>query len=80
VRPRQRFDCGEDGEQLLTRDGPAQRALHPTLRFAIFERDGYACAMCGSRHDIMVDHIVAEGDDDSDNLRTLCRGCSIEHA
>jgi 5-methylcytosine-specific restriction endonuclease McrA len=60
---------------------PAQRALHPTLSLSIFERDGYACAMCGSGHDLSVDHIVpasAGGADDADNLRILCRGCSDE--
>jgi 5-methylcytosine-specific restriction endonuclease McrA len=59
-------------------DGPGQRMLHPTLRSSIFERDDYACAMCGSGSDLNVDHIVEDGADDSDNLRTLCGGCSIE--
>jgi 5-methylcytosine-specific restriction endonuclease McrA len=62
----------------MTIDGLAPRALHPTLSLAILERDGYACAMCGSRQDLRVDRIVQGGADDSDNLRTLCRGCSIE--
>ena len=59
-------------------DGPATRALHPTLSLSILERDGFACAMCGARHDLRVDRILPAGDDASDNLRTLCRGCSIE--
>jgi len=69
----------------VTTEGPAsaQRVLHPTLRSAIFERDGYACEMCGSNTDLMVDHVVpvsVGGADDSDNLRTLCRGCSNERS
>jgi 5-methylcytosine-specific restriction endonuclease McrA len=64
---------------VMAMDG-SPRVLHPTLSFAILERDGYACAMCGERQDLRVDRIVPAGDDDSDNLRTLCRGCSLEHA
>ena len=69
----------------MTMDGPipARRALHPTLRAAIFKRDGYACEMCGSRTDLTVDHIVPVnrgGRDDCDNLRTLCRGCATQDA
>jgi 5-methylcytosine-specific restriction endonuclease McrA len=69
----------------LTTDGriPEPRALHPTLRAAIFERDGYACEMCGSACDLTVDHIVPVargGRDDSDNLRTLCGACATQDA
>ena len=62
----------------MAMDGLAPRTLHPTLSLAIIERDGYACAMCGARQDLRVDRIVPAGADDSDNLRTLCRSCSIE--
>jgi 5-methylcytosine-specific restriction endonuclease McrA len=72
-------------EDRSTTDGPirARRALHPTLRSAIFERDGYACEMCGSGTDLTVDHVVPEssgGHDDSENLRTLCRGCATQES
>jgi 5-methylcytosine-specific restriction endonuclease McrA len=49
------------------------------LRWAIFERDGYACGVCGSRSDLTVDHVspvIVGGRDEPDNLRTLCRRCN----
>jgi len=49
-------------------------------RHAIFERDGYACVRCGSRHRLECDHVTAledGGDNEPANLRTLCRDCHI---
>ena len=38
-----------------------------------------ACAVCGATSDLTVDHVVPKatgGNDDRDNLRTLCRRCN----
>jgi len=51
------------------------------LRHAVFERDDYACVICGSRANIECDHRIARhqgGSHEMDNLQTLCRSCHIE--
>ena len=71
--------------------GPADRArerraarkrdhrISAVLREQIHERDGYKCVQCGKTTDLTIDHItpVAQGgNEDPDNLRTLCRSCN----
>ena len=51
-----------------------------SIRLWILARDGYACVQCGKRNRLEVDHIQARhngGNDDLDNLQTLCRKCHI---
>ena len=64
---------------------PALRArnarvpIDPDVRWAIFQRDGYACTGCGSRSDLTLDHVHAVslgGSNDPSNLRTMCRSCN----
>ena len=46
---------------------------------ALIERDGLACAECGTVEKLTVDHIIPiskGGTDDLDNLRLLCRSCN----
>lgn len=47
---------------------------------AVFRRDDYTCRLCGRRGGpLEVDHIVPVargGENDPDNLQTLCRGCN----
>jgi HNH endonuclease len=53
--------------------------LDNDLRWAVFQRDGYACVHCGSRLDLTIDHIhpVSMGGLNSpENLQTLCRNCN----
>jgi hypothetical protein len=50
-------------------------------RERIYERDGHRCVLCGSTDDLTLDHIYPRalaGDDNDDNLRTLCRPCNSE--
>lgn len=50
-------------------------------RKQILIRDGYACLKCGKRKDLQVNHIDARfdgGDDNLDNLATLCQDCHRE--
>lgn len=50
------------------------------MRFAIYQRDGNRCCICGSRHNLEIDHIfpVSKGGKSTyDNLQTLCHRCNI---
>lgn len=59
-----------------------RRGLSPKTRFAIFERDGFACQYCGRTAPtvvLAVDHVVpvAEGGSDAPtNLTTACKECN----
>ena len=54
------------------------------MRFAIYERDGYRCKICGRRGNhvaLEIDHIkpIAKGGKSTyDNLQTLCKRCNQE--
>jgi hypothetical protein len=58
---------------------PARAPLDPAVRWAVFQRDRYACLHCGSHSDLTIDHIhpvSLGGLNDPTNLQTLCRGCN----
>ena len=74
--------------------GPADRArerranrkknhhVSTELRHAIFERDGWKCLVCDKATDLTIDHIkpIKEGgNEDLENLRTLCRSCNSHY-
>lgn len=50
------------------------------MRFAIYDRDGHRCRMCGCRFDdLEIDHIIPiakGGKSTMDNLQTLCHNCN----
>ncbi len=50
------------------------------LRQRVLERDGWRCQNCGSPKDLHVHHLEKRsklGDDDLDNLITLCATCHL---
>jgi hypothetical protein len=50
-----------------------------SVRQAVFDRDGYACLLCGATDDLTLDHIrpwSLGGPDTVRNLRVLCRPCN----
>lgn len=58
---------------------PQQNYITPSVREAVFERDGHACVACGAANDLTIDHKVSElsgGTNEPDNLQTLCRQCN----
>lgn len=65
-------------EQLVLRK--TKKTVIPTeLRWEVWRRDNFTCKHCGSRHDLTVDHIIAEskgGPTTIENLQTLCRPCN----
>lgn len=57
-----------------------RRAVAPTLRFQILERDGWQCVQCGKRGRLECDHIVPlhhGGHSTPENLQALCVRCHI---
>ncbi len=50
-----------------------------TLRNKVFERDGYACKLCGEMSNLCLDHVKPfsqGGKTEELNLQTLCRSCN----
>jgi len=59
---------------------PAQRRIHPILRGAVLERDGWTCRYCGSET-TEVDHVAPRargGRTTPANLVAACRSCNQE--
>jgi hypothetical protein len=61
--------------------GPVRvRAYIPRdVRRAVYERDGYACVVCGTTNGLSLDHVVPwslGGSDEAENLQTLCVPCN----
>jgi 5-methylcytosine-specific restriction endonuclease McrA len=57
---------------------PAQRRIHPILRGAVLDRDGWTCAYCGTET-AEVDHVdprARGGATTSTNLVAACRPCN----
>jgi len=57
---------------------PAQRRIHPILRGAVLERDGWSCAYCGTET-AEVDHVAPRargGATTPTNLVAACRSCN----
>jgi 5-methylcytosine-specific restriction endonuclease McrA len=57
---------------------PDQRRIHPILRGAVLERDGWTCAYCG-RETAEVDHVAPRaqgGPTIPANLVAACRPCN----
>lgn len=59
-----------------------RKQIRPSTRYAVFERDGYRCRICGrGADDVMlhIDHIVPVsrgGKNAMSNLRVLCADCN----
>lgn len=62
----------------LARDDERAPIL-PSLRQAVYDRDGWACVKCGSTESLTLDHIIPwshGGPDALGNLQTFCRSCN----
>jgi hypothetical protein len=59
-----------------------RKGIAPKLRYMILKRDGFKCVLCGKTSDddrLEIDHIVpivAGGNNNINNLRTLCSECN----
>ena len=59
--------------------GPRRRWIPRELRIAVWQRDGGACADCGSRFDLQYDHVIPValgGASTLENLQVLCARCN----
>lgn len=71
-------------------DKPRRCSLSPSLRFAVFERDGWRCAYCGREtaqlepgEYLQVDHVTSianGGSNEMGNLTTACSTCNLGKA
>lgn len=49
------------------------------VRQLVFRRDGHACAVCGDRHELQLDHVIPVslgGSSEPQNLEVLCGPCN----
>lgn len=56
-----------------------RKAMPMRLRYAVLERDGFKCVLCGSKDLLEIDHIkpvAFGGTDEITNLQTLCYACN----
>lgn len=56
-----------------------RKAISPTKRRNVYERDYYACRYCGARQNLVIDHVtpVSRGGRNTlDNLVTACAECN----
>jgi hypothetical protein len=58
-----------------------RQTIPESLRNEIFERDGYKCVICGSTHNLQIDHFYPfskGGKTEKSNLQTLCKTCNVK--
>jgi 5-methylcytosine-specific restriction endonuclease McrA len=58
-----------------------RKTISEDLRNEVFKRDGYKCQICGSKKDLVLDHIKPfsmGGRTEIDNLQTLCKSCNSQ--
>lgn len=56
-----------------------RKAMPLRLRYAVLERDGFKCVLCGSKDLLEIDHIkpvAFGGTDEIANLQALCYACN----
>lgn len=56
-----------------------RKAMPLRLRYAVLERDGFKCVLCGSKDLLEIDHIkpvAFGGTDEMTNLQALCYACN----
>ena len=69
--------------QILGRLKPGKCAGHAALREFVIHRDGSKCVRCGSRTNLVADHIVSRrngGSHHPSNLQCLCDSCNARKA
>ena len=68
-----------DGRMPLLARQESRRYIPVAIRRSVFERDGYACVVCGAIDRLSLDHIIAYsrgGEDTVENLQTMCVSCN----
>ena len=58
-----------------------RKTITEELRDIIYKRDGYECQYCGSKENLVIDHIIPfskGGKTELNNLQTLCKKCNSE--
>jgi 5-methylcytosine-specific restriction endonuclease McrA len=66
-------------KRIRIRISPQRIPRKPLPRREVFDRDGWACVICGRKQDLAVDHILPVsrgGGDEMDNLQTMDRYCN----
>ena len=56
-----------------------RKKISEKIRNRIFKRDDYKCKICGSKDNLIIDHIIPfskGGITEIDNLQTLCKNCN----
>jgi 5-methylcytosine-specific restriction endonuclease McrA len=78
-RHEQRYREGYEAAKAELMGSRKRKPIAGKVRLAVFERDAYRCVICQSWEDLTIDHIhpvIAGGDNDINNLQTMCRRCN----
>ncbi len=74
-----RLDPSGEFAEPASRRKSKKAVIPQSLRWTVFERDGFACLHCGTRSMLRADHVQPEsagGAMTIDNLQTLCHSCN----
>ncbi len=69
---------GVEPEDIRARSTLLRINVPTATRREVFTRDGWSCTYCGSKTDLVIDHVVAVADgggNEPANLRTICKLC-----
>lgn len=72
------YDSNPVSRWLVDND-PHPENIPIAIRERILLRDSYECSICGSRYDLVIDHIIPVsrgGKANMNNLQVLCRWCN----
>ena len=75
------YSYRENGDAVNIDVKVIRKTITEELRDMIYKRDGYKCKYCGSKDNLVIDHVIPfskGGKTELNNLQTLCKKCNSE--